>query len=57
MNLDNVLAAVGRMFPSANLKGAVEKAQVAINGTSNILDGVSATAQRLGLNQQMVEDI
>ena len=57
MNLDNVLAAVGRMFPSANLNGAVEKAQEAINGTANSLDGVSATAQRLGLNRQMVNDI
>ena len=57
MNLDNVLAAVGRMFPSANLNGAVEKAQAAINGTADSLDGVSATAQKLGLNRQMVEDI
>lgn len=57
MNLDNVLAAVGRMFPSANLNGAVEKAQEAINGTANSLDGVSATAQKLGLNRQMVEEI
>lgn len=57
MNLDNVLAAVGRMFPSTNLNGAVEKAQAAINGTADSLDGVSATAQKLGLNRQMVEDI
>ena len=35
----------------------MEKAQEAINGTANSLDGVSATAQKLGLNRQMVEDI
>ena len=35
----------------------MEKAQEAINGTANSLDGVSATAQRLGLNRQMVDDI
>lgn len=57
MNLDNVLAAVGRMFPSANLNGAVQKAQEAISGTADSLDGVSATAQRLGLNRQAVENI
>lgn len=57
MNLDNVLAAVGRMFPSANLSGAVQKAQEAISGTADSLDGVSATAQRLGLNRQAVENI
>ena len=35
----------------------MEKAQEAINGTANSLDGVSATAQKLGLNRQMVEEI
>lgn len=57
MNLDSVLAAVGRMFPSVNLNGAVQKAQEAINGTADSLDGVSATAQKLGLNPQMIEAI
>lgn len=57
MNLDNVLAAVGRMFPSVNLNGAVRKAQEAINGTADSLDSVSATAQKLGLNRQTVDEI
>ncbi len=35
----------------------MEKAQEAINGTADSLDGVSATARKLGLNRQMVEDI
>ena len=57
MDLNSVLAAVGKMFPSANLNGAVQKAQEAISGTADSLDGVSATARKLGLNRQMVEDI
>ena len=57
MNLDNVLAAVGRMFPSVNLNGAVQKAQEAINGTADNLDAVSATAQKLGITPQSVNDI
>lgn len=57
MDLSNVLAAVGKMFPSANLSGAVQKAQEALSGTADSLDGVSATAQKLGLNRQAVDDI
>lgn len=57
MNLDNVLAAVGRMFPSANLNGAVRKAQEAISGTADSLDGVSATARELGITPQAVNEI
>ena len=57
MNLENVLVAVGRMFPSANLSAAVQKVQEAINGTPDNLAGVSATAQKLGLSRQAVDDI
>lgn len=35
----------------------MQKAQEAISGTADSLDGVSATAQRLGLNRQAVENI
>lgn len=45
------------MFPSANLSAAVERAQQAINGTADSLDGVSAAARNLGLNAQAVNDI
>lgn len=57
MDLNNVLAAVGRIFPSANLNGAVQKAQEAISGTPNSLDGVSSTARKLGITPQIVHEI
>lgn len=54
MDMNNVLAAVGRMFPSVNLGEAVKKAQRAISETPDSLDGVSATARGLGLDAQAV---
>lgn len=57
MNLEHVLAAVGRMFPSINLNGAVQKAQEAVRGTPNSLDGVAATARNLGITEQSVREI
>lgn len=57
MDLNGVLAAVGKMFPSANLTGAVEKAQEAIRGTANSLDGARATAQKFGITSQAVNEI
>lgn len=57
MDLNSVLAAVGEMFPSVNLSGAVQKAQEAINGTENSLDGVSAAARNLGITPQAVNEI
>ena len=55
MDMNRVLAAVGRMFPSANLNAAVGKAQQAISGTPDSLDGVSAAARNLGLDTQTVD--
>lgn len=57
MDVNSVIAAVGRMFPSVNLNGAVQKAQEAINGTADSLDGVSATARNLGITPQAVNNI
>lgn len=57
MNLNNVLAALVQMFPSANINGAIQKAQEGISGTEDSLDGVSDTAHRLGLTPQMVNSI
>lgn len=57
MNLENVLATVGKMFPSANLNGAVQKVQEAISGTVDSLDGVSTTARNLGITPQAVNEI
>lgn len=45
------------MFPSANLQGAVQKAQSAIDGTSDTLEGVQHTAQRLGIDSRLVNSI
>lgn len=57
MDISNVLAAVGKMFPNVNLNGAVQKAQEAISGTANSLDGVSATAHKMGITPQAVNEI
>lgn len=57
MDLNSVLAAVGKMFPSANLNGAVQKAQEMISQTPNSLDGARATAQKLGITSQAVNEI
>ena len=57
MNLENVLATVGKMFPGANLNGAVQKAQEVIRGTTNSLDGARATAQKIGITPQAVNEI
>lgn len=57
MDMKSVLAAVERMFPSANLNRAVQTAEQAISGTENNLSGVSAAARNLGLNAQTVQDI
>lgn len=40
-----------------NLNEAVQKADQAISGTENSLNGVTAAARSLGLNSQMVQDI
>jgi hypothetical protein len=42
------------MFPGTNLSAAAQKAQTALNGTPDNLAGVSAAAQRLGVNAQLV---
>lgn len=40
-----------------NLNEAVQKADQAISGTENSLNGVTAAARSMGLNSQMVQDI
>lgn len=57
MDLNSVLAAVGKMFPSVNLNGAVQKAEQAISGTENSLNGVSNAARSMGLNSGVIQDI
>lgn len=40
-----------------NINEAIQKAQQAINGTVDSLDSVSATAHKLGLNAQTINEI
>lgn len=57
MDLNQILAAVSRMFPSANLNGAVQKAQQMMQGTPDTLDGVSSAAKRIGIDRNAINSI
>ena len=57
MDLNQILAAASRMFPSANLSGAVQKAQEAIQGTPDTLSGVSAVAKKMGIDRNSINSI
>lgn len=57
MDMNQILSAVSRMFPSANVNGAVQKAQQMIQGTPDTLDGVSAVAKKVGIDQNAINDI
>ena len=57
MDMSKILAAVGRMFPSADLQKAAREAEEAISGTADTLEGVQAAANRLGLNAGVADAI
>lgn len=57
MDISNVLATLARMFPGANLRDAVAKAQQAIAGTPDNLAGVSAAAGNFGLSADLINKI
>lgn len=57
MDLNTIVNAVTKMFPSVNLPGAVKKAQQALNGTPDSLEGAAAAAKKLGLDPQAVNEI
>lgn len=57
MDLNTIVNAVTKMFPSVNLPGAVEKAQQALSGTPDSLEGAAAAAKKLGLDPQAVNEI
>lgn len=57
MNINQVMAAVSKMFPSVNLGGAIQKAQEATQGTPDTLTGVSSAAKRIGIDQNVVNTI
>ena len=57
MDLKQLLAAAARMFPSADLQGAAEKAEQAISGTADTLEGVQSTARRLGIDPGIADSL
>lgn len=57
MDLKQIVAAASRMFPSADLQNAVQKAEQAISGTADTLDGVRSTAKRLGIDPNIANSL
>ena len=57
MDLKQIIAAASRMFPSADLQGAATKAEQAISGTADTLDGVHRTAHRLGIDPGIADSL
>lgn len=57
MDLNKILSAASRMFPSANLNGVAQKAQQMMQGTPDTLDGVSSAARKFGITQSAINDI
>lgn len=57
MDMSAILAAVGKMFPSVDVNGAVQQAQQAIQGTPDTLEGASAVLKRLGVDQAAINSV
>lgn len=57
MDLKQIIAAASRMFPSADLQNAVQKAEQAISGTADTLEGVQSTARRLGIDPNIANSL
>lgn len=57
MDLNQILAAASRMFPSANLGQVMQKAQNEIQGTPDTLSGVSAVAKRMGIDRESINSV
>lgn len=57
MDVNSVRAALGKMFPGLKLNEAFSAAEQMMQGTPNSLDGARATAQKIGITQQTVNDI
>jgi hypothetical protein len=57
MDMNAILQMIGRMFPAVNLGQAVNKAQDALNGVPNTLDGVSQAASKIGIDRGWIENI
>lgn len=57
MDLKQIIAAASKMFPSADLQNAVQKAEQAISGTADTLEGVQSTARRLGIDPNIANSL
>ena len=57
MDLNAILSVASRMFPSADLNGAVQKAQTALQGAPDTLEGVAQVAKNVGLDAALVNNI
>ena len=57
MDLRQIIAAASKMFPSADLQGAATKAEQAISGTADTLEGVQNTARRLGIDPGIADSL
>ena len=57
MDLKQIIAAASKMFPSADLQNAVQKAEQAISGTTDTLEGVQSTARRLGIDPNIANSL
>ena len=57
MDLKQIIAAASKMFPSADLQGAATKAEQAISGTADTLEGVQSTARRLGIDPNIANSL
>ena len=57
MDLKQIITAASKMFPSADLQNAVQKAEQAISGTADTLEGVQSTARRLGIDPNIANSL
>ena len=57
MDLKQIIAAASKMFPSTDLQSAVQKAEQAISGTADTLEGVQNTARRLGIDPNIANSL
>ena len=57
MDLKQIIAAASKMFPSADLQNAVQKAEQAISGAADTLEGVQRTARRLGIDPNIANSL
>ena len=55
MDMSAILQNLAKMFPSVNLGQAVNKAQEAMVGVPDTLDGVTMAAAKLGIDKNFVQ--